>query len=416
MVSKKTKRKPSGYWTLENCKSDAKKYRTRSGWHDHSGSAFSAAAKNGWLNVCCAHMEEVQKPRGYWTLENCKKDAAKYKSRSEWENRSGSAYNKARSMGWLDQCCDHMERLGNSHHRKLYAFEHPDKSVYVGLTYSYQERYKQHMNRNKILISKKKLGGQKFVTFDELYPNDIAAQKEAELIEDYRRRGWTILNQVKAGGLGGSTLKWDFKSCKADAKKYSSKNEWAEKSSGAWDAARSNGWIDICCSHMEVLKARNGTWTMEACKQDAERFKTRGEWKRKSASAYGIAWKNGWLSQCCEHMTQVRVAKNSRSIDDCRRDALKFKSRSEWQKESTAFYKVAVRNGWVDQCCAHMVASRNPSGYWDNKSRCLEEAEKYESISEWQRRSHSSYKSAVRNGWLDECRSCLKKKGLSDDD
>jgi len=414
MIRQKTKkRRPTGYWTLQNCRKDAKRFQTRSAWHDESGAAFGKAAKNGWLEICCRHMKKLQNPRGFWTLEQCKRDAKRFRTKSEWERNSGSGYNKARSKGWLDECCKHMERLGNSHLRKLYAFEHPDRTVYVGLTFNYQKRYQQHMRRNRLLRAKHKSIGHVFRTYDKLYPREEAAIREQELINKYRREGWTILNKAKAGGLGGNTIKWTLKACLADAKRFSSKKEWAEKSSGAWDAARKNKWINQCCSHMKVRKLLNGTWTKEACKKDAKNWKTRGEWKARSPVAYGTAWRNSWLDECCKHMKAIRFPKGSRKIEDCIQDARKYKSRSEWQRRSCSFYKVAVRNGWVDECCRHMVATRKPAGYWDDKTECLKEALKYESVADWNRCSRSSYKAAIRNNWINACSRHMKRTSPS---
>ena len=402
-------RKPTGYWTLEACKSDALRYTTRTAWRRESGSAVAAATKNGWLDECCAHMVSLQKPKGYWTFEACLKNASRYSSRTAWMNESGSAYSKALAMGWVERCSAHMERLGNNFYRQLYVYEHPDKSVYVGLSYNPKKRHLQHMRKNKTLIEKQVAGGQVFRIFSEFLPKDVAAIREGELIEEYRRSGWTILNMVKAGGLGGATLMWTLEACKEDALKYYSKNEWAKKSSGAWNAVLRHGWIAECCGHMEPKKHLNGHWNLESCQADALTFQTKGEWKELSASAYGIAWSNGWLEQCCAHMAEVRAPKGSRTLQDCRADALKYASKTEWQEDSSGVYKVAYRNGWVDQWCSHMVESRKPEGFWNDKIRCLEEGRKYAKRSEWQKASHSSYKAAVRNGWLDECCSHMVK-------
>ena len=52
-----------------------------------------------------------RKPNGYWTLERCMADAAQYETRKAWAKGSNkSAYNAARLAGWLDDCCQHMER------------------------------------------------------------------------------------------------------------------------------------------------------------------------------------------------------------------------------------------------------------------------------------------------------------------
>jgi predicted GIY-YIG superfamily endonuclease len=296
-----------------------------------------------------------------------------------------------------------MERLGNSHLRKLYAFEHPDKTVYVGLTYDYGKRFQQHMKRNSTLRKKYKVMGHTFRTFDKLLPKEEAAIQEQKLIDKYTREGWEILNQIKAGGLGGSTLKWTLEECRKDAKRFASKREWAEKSSGAWDAARKNKWIAQCCSHMKVGKLANGSWTRKTCLVDARKYKTRGDWKRKSPVAYGTAWRNSWLEYCCRHMKMVRHPKGSRTLQDCKRDAKKYKSRAEWQKMSCSFYKVAARNNWIDECCKHMIPSRKPPGYWDNLKRCKREAKRFRSLSQWQRESSPSFKAANRNGWKESC-------------
>jgi hypothetical protein len=48
------------------------------------------------------------RPSGYWTLENCKIDALNFTTRLEWQKKSNSSYSKAVRMGWLEMCCEHM--------------------------------------------------------------------------------------------------------------------------------------------------------------------------------------------------------------------------------------------------------------------------------------------------------------------
>lgn len=103
--------KPRGYWTLERCMEDAAKYGRRSEWKSASKGAYLAAMRKGWLEACCGHMSRTAKPRGYWKLETCIEDASKYSSSGEWRANSGAAYAVAWSNGWLDQCCAHMEAL-----------------------------------------------------------------------------------------------------------------------------------------------------------------------------------------------------------------------------------------------------------------------------------------------------------------
>lgn len=55
----------------------------------------------------------LRKPNSYWTLERCKEDASKYKTRNEWQENSGG-YAAAYKKRWLDQCCGHMIKNKNA--------------------------------------------------------------------------------------------------------------------------------------------------------------------------------------------------------------------------------------------------------------------------------------------------------------
>jgi hypothetical protein len=95
--------KPKGYWSKENCKKEALKYKTRSEFYKGSRSAHNKSWKNGWMDEVCSHMIELMKPSGYWDYDACKKEALKYNSRYEFYKGSRSAYASSRRNGWLDE-------------------------------------------------------------------------------------------------------------------------------------------------------------------------------------------------------------------------------------------------------------------------------------------------------------------------
>lgn len=249
------------------------------------------------------------KPKGYWTLERCKEDALRFKNTRDWRKNSGGGHSAAQKRGWLKICCTHMRRLGSRFFRALYAFEHPDKSVYVGLTLDYDARYSEHMRRNKILIEKRKMGGQIFVRFEIYYHKNVAGQKEEELIEKYRSDGWTILNKSKAGALGGNSIKWTFKACMADAQKYEYIWDWERESRGAHHAAQRNGWLSKCRKHMKELTKPKKFYTKAECKRIARKYERREEWRNNHPYSWGKARAMGWLDECCKHMEPSRTAK-----------------------------------------------------------------------------------------------------------
>lgn len=52
-------------------------------------------------------------------------------------------------------------------------------------------------------------------------------------------------------------------------------------------------------------------WTLSSCKEQALKYKTRSEWDLNSESSYYTARKNGWLEECCKHMKKSKTAKRS---------------------------------------------------------------------------------------------------------
>lgn len=115
--SKISKRHHRGYWTLDQCIIDAKKYKTRTEWQKHSLSAYSVAHRKGWLNRCCSHMVSVYNRRNYWTLELCLASAKKYPTIKEWSQKDSKAYGAAKRYGWSKICTKHMTLL--THKRRM---------------------------------------------------------------------------------------------------------------------------------------------------------------------------------------------------------------------------------------------------------------------------------------------------------
>ena len=103
-------KKPSGYWTIEKCKEAALKYNFRKEFQKKYATVYQTARKNNWLDECCAHMIEINKPQGYWDLNHCKKAALKCKNRKEFGKKYGGAYSTVTKNRWLDECFAHMKK------------------------------------------------------------------------------------------------------------------------------------------------------------------------------------------------------------------------------------------------------------------------------------------------------------------
>jgi hypothetical protein len=103
------------------------------------------------------------------------------------------------------------------------------------------------------------------------------------------------------------------------------------------------------------LKAHNFKWDYNCCKNEALKYKSRSEFKRNNSSAYTSARLNKWLDKICIHMTKKDFKKKIKwTKEKCKNEALKYNSRSDFQKHSSPSYLTSMRNGWLDEICSHM--------------------------------------------------------------
>ena len=336
-------------WIKDICRKEALKYHSRFEFQKNSPNVYSAAYKSGWLDDICGHMISPINPMNYWTKEKCQEEALKYNSRTEFSKRCKTGYSKSVKSGWLDDICGHMEKIGNRFNKCIYSYEFPDNYVYVGLTYNLDVRQKNRDNdiNDQVIIHMKKTGltpVKKQLT-DYIDVND-AIKLEGYYVEKYKNNGWNILNKSKTGAIGGNVIKWTKEKCKEESLKYKSKIEFQKNSGGCYDAARRNGWLDDCCSHMVITQKPFGYWTFERCKEEALKYKTKGEFE-KNSSAYLISCRNNWVNDICSHMI-VRPNKIW-TYDKCKKEASKYKTKIEFYKNSYGSYKASYRNGWLNE-------------------------------------------------------------------
>ena len=197
---------------------------------------------------------------------------------------------------------------------------------------------------------------------------------------------------------------------------YKSLSEFKKSDKTAYYAAHNLGYIEEICKETgwkykkiinKNLKPKGFVWTLELCKQEALKYKSKKEWKEKSRNSMIVAYRNGWIEECCVHMIEKQKPKNYWTLERCIEDALKYKTRKSWEKNSSAYSK-ALACGWLDECCKHMKRQRNVQNFW-TLERCKLEALKFKSKKEWNLNSMASYSKATKSGWVDECCKHMKK-------
>ena len=93
---------------------------------------------------------------------------------------------------------------------------------------------------------------------------------------------------------------WTKEKCHEVALRYSSRKEFERKESGAYSAAQKHNWLEDICFHMPKRIPSKRYWTKKRCIKEARKHKTFSQFRKNCASAYAIAWRNGWLDEIHE--------------------------------------------------------------------------------------------------------------------
>lgn len=160
-------------------------------------------------------------------------------------------------------------------------------------------------------------------------------------------------------------IKWTLKELKQEALKYKTRGEFQEFSSGAYQAALNSKILDIVCSHMPKHVDQTGKnhpmfkWTNEALKKEALKYKSLREFRKKSPKQHKAASRRKILDEICSHMREPSLSgENSASFkwtyEMLKTEALKYKSKSEFRKRNDGAYQTVKNRKLLDELCAHM--------------------------------------------------------------
>jgi hypothetical protein len=195
--------------------------------------------------------------------------------------------------------------------------------------------------------------------------------------------------------------------------KYSSLEEWRSSEYYAYRSAKKSGILPKICDLFGwdyFVRKQRLSLTLNECKTEALKYKTRKEWRHSHLPSYSKACREKWINELCFHMVRISKPKGYWTLRKCKKESLKYKSKAEWLSKHPATYNASVKNRWHSLCCEHMIVIKKQSGYW-TLEKCREEALKYKTKKEWHLHNRSSYVVATRNKWIKECSTHMKKRG-----
>jgi hypothetical protein len=88
---------------------------------------------------------------------------------------------------------------------------------------------------------------------------------------------------------------------------------------------------------------------------------------------------------------------------------MKFKTIKEWQNNEGSAVNAARKHSWLEECTAHMIKQK-PLSYWNIRENCAVDAMKYKTKTEWHNKNHNAYRTAKKNGWFEECTAHMIRK------
>jgi predicted GIY-YIG superfamily endonuclease len=315
---------------------DALKYKSKKDWFNNSKKIYSAAYYRGLIQSVTSHMITINKPKGYWTSEKIKAETSNIKTLKEWRKKSEGSYQAAKRIGILNEIVQKMEVLGNLEKRCIYTIElHKQNLAYIGLTFNFKERIKQHMQseRFKDLI---KLYGREAIKVQQL-TKYLDAKKasiiETQLIDAMEKIGWKILNKKSGGGLGGNKLQWTEEKIYLTIENYSNYSDWKKNEPKAYLAAI-------------ILGKRNNINILKKISEIIPKTQVWSENRRKKLSS---SLKKYWLRE--GYLMKVKFTK-----DIIMSDAQKYKTKSEWKLNSLGCYRASQRMGIFEEAIKHMIS------------------------------------------------------------
>lgn len=375
--------------------------------------AWKKARDNGWTSEL--GLIKSKREDGYWTKDRVYSVAKKYTNKNEFKSYEPTAYKWASNYDLLDKLvwmkCPTYDDRREAHDSVVYAFvDEKNKVAYVGLTIDEKSRVKSHRNSKNSAVRK---------YFGKNIPNPIVLKAELTIDESmfyedffkkqYIERGYNILNVaptgVNVGSIGGLAV-WTSKKVVFDeAKKYKSRSEFKRKAGGAYNRARDNGWLD----EMTWLKTPSPKvkWTYEAVLIESRKYTCRKDFERNERSAYAKAAKCGWL----EKMTWLKSKRKSSNYWTKERvfeEAKKYTNKKDFEINAKGAYCKARTNKWLDEMSWLCPLPLGPISKW-SKEAIIEESKKYKTKTEFAKKSPTAYLHAIEDKtifrqmpWLEE--------------
>lgn len=236
--------------------------------------------------------------------------------------------------------------------------------------------------------------------------------------------------------------RWTKETCRFEALRYNSRKDFFTYNRSAYEYARKNKILDEVCQHMIKLGNRyskcvyayefedNHVYigiTNNLLRRNTDRLTRESDAVSKHIKLTGLQptiiqltdyihrddaarLEGEYVKQYTDNNWLILNKAKTGGLggdtiiwtkEKCLEEALKFETKSDFNLHSKGAYDACRRNGWLKAAHAHMLEIRKEPNYW-TKERCKIEASKYKTIGDFKKISGGAYYRASKNNWLNE--------------
>jgi hypothetical protein len=401
-------------YTFDIVEKEAKKYNTHKDFRKAQTSMYQICHRNGWLDEICVHMPPPT-TRTRWTVDMVKREASKYTTTKDFRGGSPGAYAWAHRHGliseitanftsafrWTDDAANQVARKYSTR----VAFWDNDAGAARYLTSLGGDAYETacaHMPTTHRLTAD--------LTDEEIIAIGMTYKSSADFSRGspsaYQSAVWRKL-------LAGMTAERERQNPKETidqiierAKPFKTHKAFREADPVGYGRLIRSPRADEACLTKGVNK-----WTEESIRLAASEFKTRTSFSKVHGYfAITVARDLGILD---EILPLTEAGKNTRrwTVGALIEEAKKYDSITQFHAESSGAWEAVVRLGVMETVCAHMVrkTSHTPESV-------VEVAKTYKTRKAFKHGNHGAYKAAKRYGVFEEACAHMPEPRSTDDD
>jgi hypothetical protein len=343
----------------------------------------------------------------YWNKENCLKVVLNCVSKSDFEKKYSGAYKSCLINKWMTEVCSNLPELKkiNNYWVKSKcqeaALNCKSKTEFFKL---YRGAYKSALKNGWLneICQHMKLKGSLYKRHNYVYefPDKhvyvgLTCNIDRRNNEHLTNLKSPVFKHIQDSGL---TPKLIYDELKPVEKTQIKEGELI-------DTYRKNGWILLNKAKAGGLGTCKSKWDINKCQKEALKYKTRLEFQKLSHSAYRFALRNKLINKICTHMINITSPKKYWGESEAQEEALRYRTRTQFKKSAYSAYNFCLKNNLLDTACLHMIKKINkniPINEKWSRELCKLEALKYNTKKDFYTNSQNAYRFSIRKNFLNE--------------